>query len=492
MGDTREEVHFMKEEVCNVNSKISVDCLERRYPKIDIQKDIVDSLNKKYNFYVRVPSTEQYERLEAHHLSDRRYWMDNFAYDKLYSEIIEVTGNPGLGYGMGREFFLDNEMMHFLGPIISPKGVIEHMPETMERWNHTKKGTVIENSDGHFKFAIAHNPGIIVSSFAVDYHLGIFDGVAETCGLVGFETQLVKADTKTHYYEFEGRYEFENRPIRIFNQYVVKKLPHVRRSLEVARKMTINSREASIRERLSKEKEERGKNNLKKFVSTRVIKQCIDDDKEPERTLEEKYFAIMFSDIRNFTDLSEKVDKKILAKVLNQYFEELMHPIQGHNGEVDKILGDCIMAFFPTAYDAVSCSIDMRYALKEFNHNLKTQNIPNLSFLRAGIGISTGNMLLGNIGSPQRMNETVIGDIVNTGSRLEGLTKEYKVPIIIDEDTYKDIEQMGMIANEPAIEGNLEQILKEGKVFTREIDVVYPKGKKNQVRIYEVVVPRDL
>jgi len=470
MGDETSEVNLMKEEVCNVNSKISVDCLKRRYPKIDIQTDIINKMNRKYNFFIKVPGTEMYEPLTASHLSDKRYWMSNFGYDRLYAEIIEVTDNPGLGYGMGREFFLDNDMMNFLGPIISAKGVLEHMPETMEKWNHTKNGIVIENSDGHFKFAIAHKPGIIVSPFAVDYHLGIFDGVAEVCGLIGFETQLIFADRKTHYYEFEGEYEYESLPMRVIHNYFTKNLPHVKKTLEVARKKTINSREASIRERILREEKERENRNLQKFLSKRVIEQCM-SDKGPKRTLEKTPLSVMFSDIRDYTGLSERVDETVLEKVLNQYFEAMMHPIYEHKGEVDKILGDNIMAYFKTANDAVSAAVNMRLALKEFNRELKAQNIPNLESIRSGIGISTGNVKLGNIGSLERMNETVIGDIVNIGSRLEELTKEYDVPVIIDETTYKGI---------------------EGKVITREIGVVRPRGKNNEIRIYGVVIPEDL
>lgn len=473
MGDETSEVNLMEEEVCNVNSKISVDCLKRRYPKIDVQKDIVDKMNREYCFFIRVPGTIQYEPLTAAHLSDKRYWMSNFGYDRLYAKIIEVTGNAGLGYGMGREFFLDNDMMNFLGPIISVKGVLQHMPETMEKWNHTKKGIVIENSDGHFKFAIAHHLGVIVSPFAIDYHLGIFDGVAEVCGLVGFETQLVFADKKTHYYEFEGEYDFQRLLTRALNQYIIKNLPHVKKTLEVARKKTINSREASIRERILREEKEHESRNLEKFVSKRVIEQCR-SDKGPERTLEETSRSIMFTDIRDFTPLSERVDKQVIAKLLNQYFEAMNLPITGNNGWVDKYEGDAIMASFPTAYDAVSCAINMRKELERFNgvisssEDYRKNRIPSL---RTGIGIATGNVLLGNMGSEERMNETAIGDIVNTASRLEGLTKEYHVPVIIDEFTYKGI---------------------EGKVLTREIDVVKPRGKNNEIRIYEVLVPQDL
>ncbi len=490
----------MLEEVCSVNSRISVNCLKRRYPHIDIQKDIIKELNEEYDFWVKIPKKDIYEQLTAAHVHDKNLWLSNFFFDRFYAKIIEKTDNPGLGYGMGREFFLDREIMNLVGPIINVKGLIDRMPSSMKKWNHTKKGIVKENSNGHFKFAIAHKPGIIVSPFAIDYHLGIFDGVAEVCGLVGFETQLIKADKENHYYEFEGRYEHKPRLIRLVNQYFIKKLSYVARSMEVARQNTIKNRGAHIRERLLKEKESRAKKKLQKFVSHRVLEHCIDNDLNPERTLEKSYLSIMFSDIRDFTELSERIDNEILADLLNEYFEVVTQPIELNGGWIDKYVGDAIMAFFNTAYGSVISSINMRTELRKFNDRFLIEQKymkSKIDPIRSGIGISTGYMLLGNIGSDKRMDESVIGDKVNTASRLEGLTKIYRVPIIIDEDTHQDIKEIGMIADycldsdtrlSPLqAKKDIEAILNEGKIFTREIDIVRPKGKKKELKIYEVM-----
>jgi class 3 adenylate cyclase len=163
-----------------------------------------------------------------------------------------------------------------------------------------------------------------------------------------------------------------------------------------------------------------------------------------------------------------------------------------HNGYVQTYIGDALMPIFENASDAVKGAIDMRFALREFNdHVMKNPEYTSkgLRFLRTGIGIATGETRHGITGTENRMQETVLGDSVNTGSRLEGLTKMYRVPIIIDGNTCDDLAMQGMIAN-PLEEGSLNQILSGEKILVRELDVVKPKGKNQELTIYEVI-PRS-
>jgi adenylate cyclase len=180
--------------------------------------------------------------------------------------------------------------------------------------------------------------------------------------------------------------------------------------------------------------------------------------------------TILFTDIRSFTTISEKMHPQRLVALLNEYFTEMVGIVMQEEGVVDKYIGDAIMAVFgapvPKKEDpanAVRAAVRMRRALVELNGRLKARGLPSL---HTGIGIHTGEVVAGNIGSEKRMEYTVIGDAVNLASRLETSTKELGVNVLISEDTYartKDVIEVRPV---------------------REITV---KGRKAPVMAYEVL-----
>jgi adenylate cyclase len=185
---------------------------------------------------------------------------------------------------------------------------------------------------------------------------------------------------------------------------------------------------------------------------------------------EELEVTILFSDLRGFTTISEKMDAKSLVALLNEYFTEMVAAVMGEGGVVDKYIGDAIMAVFGApvpkpqdAVNAVRAAVRMREALVKLNERLKARGMPELA---SGIGIHTGVVVAGNIGSEQRMEYTVIGDAVNLTSRLESATKELQVPVLISEETYKRV---------------------QGQVKTREVKQLQVKGRAAPVMTYEVL-----
>jgi adenylate cyclase len=151
--------------------------------------------------------------------------------------------------------------------------------------------------------------------------------------------------------------------------------------------------------------------------------------------------TILFTDIRSFTTISEKMDPQQLVALLNEYFTEMVGIVMQEDGVVDKYIGDAIMAVFGApvpkpedAANAVRAAVRMRRALQDLNKRLEARGMP---VLRTGIGLHTGEVVAGNIGSEKRMEYTVIGDAVNLASRLESNTKELGVNVLVSEDTYE-------------------------------------------------------
>jgi adenylate cyclase len=180
--------------------------------------------------------------------------------------------------------------------------------------------------------------------------------------------------------------------------------------------------------------------------------------------------TILFTDIRSFTGISEKMDPQQLVALLNEYFTEMVGIVMSEDGVVDKYIGDAIMAVFGApvpkpddAVNAVRAAVKMRRALQVLNTRLAERG---LATLRTGIGIHTGEVVAGNIGSERRMEYTVIGDAVNLASRLETSTKDLGVNVLISEDTYA---------------------LTKHVVEARPVREITVKGRKAPVMTYEVL-----
>ena len=177
--------------------------------------------------------------------------------------------------------------------------------------------------------------------------------------------------------------------------------------------------------------------------------------------------SILFSDIRNFTALSERMSPEHLMQFLNSYMEEVVgKQISAKGGFIDKFIGDAVMAIFnqESADHALSSAVAIQRALEQFNQNMKKNGEP---VLKTGIGINTGEVIMGTVGTTERMDSTLIGDEVNLASRLESLTKQYGIDIIISEGTVKNLER-------------------PEDFFLQEIDSVTVKGKSEAVTIYGV------
>lgn len=218
-------------------------------------------------------------------------------------------------------------------------------------------------------------------------------------------------------------------------------------------------------------REKRMKTTMYRYMTPEVANQVLALGEDALMVGERKEVTILFSDIRGYTTLTENLGASEVVALLNQYFETMVEAVFHCEGTLDKFIGDALMAVFGAplplnppeshGWKAVQSALDMRRRLKEFNDS-RPFEVP----FRFGIGISSGEVVSGNIGSQKRMDYTVIGDAVNLSSRLEQLTKEYGCDIILSEFTYS---------------------LCGDRIWVRELDKVRVKGKNQPVGIYELL-----
>jgi len=220
--------------------------------------------------------------------------------------------------------------------------------------------------------------------------------------------------------------------------------------------------------------EGREKRKMKKlfgqYVSKDVYDQLVADPGLARLGGTRREMTVLFSDIRGFTTVSERGQPEEIVHMLNEYFTRMVELVFQHKGTVDKFVGDMVMALFGAPLNdpqhpdhAVQCALEMIRELGRLNEKWKAEGRPVLDI---GIGINTGPMIAGNIGSEQIMSYTVIGDAVNLGSRLESLNKQYGTRIIISDATRERL---------------------TGEYVFKPLGDVIVKGKTKPVAIYEVV-----
>jgi adenylate cyclase len=208
---------------------------------------------------------------------------------------------------------------------------------------------------------------------------------------------------------------------------------------------------------------------LGQYVSPAVLKEVM--DKKQNLTAEvgkKENLTILFSDVRGFTTFSEGNSSEQVVEMLNYYLDKMVDLVFQNNGTLDKFIGDAVMAFYGApirdvnhAESAVKTCLQMKKALIEVNDYFKSKNWPEFEI---GIGLNTGDVILGNIGSSKKLDYTVIGDNVNLASRMEGLTKPYHCKILISQSTFDQL---------------------NGTYPCRIIDLVRVKGKLRPIAIYE-------
>ncbi|MBI3638070.1 MAG: adenylate/guanylate cyclase domain-containing protein, partial [Candidatus Rokubacteria bacterium] len=221
-------------------------------------------------------------------------------------------------------------------------------------------------------------------------------------------------------------------------------------------------------------REQRDRRRLSQFFSPAVLKEVVAQRHDVSLGSSRRLVTVFFSDIRGFTSISERIAPEQVAEMLREYLTEMTEVVFRHGGTVDKYIGDCIMALYNAPLEDPQHAVAaVRTALELQERTLAVSARWEQALgveIRNGVGINTGEAVVGTMGSRQRLEYTAIGDTVNIAARLESLTKDYGVPIIISESTYA---------------------LVRGRFLTRELGAVSVKGKAQPVRVY-TVLPSDL
>jgi len=221
--------------------------------------------------------------------------------------------------------------------------------------------------------------------------------------------------------------------------------------------------------------EQRNKRHLShifgQYIPPSLVEEIDESGQEISLEGESREMSVLFSDVRGFTTISEGLDAIELTRMMNEFLTPFTRAVQQHRGTIDKYMGDCVMAFWGAplsdeehAKHAVLAAFDMIAAVKSLDEPFQKKGWPAI---RVGVGIASGDMNVGNMGSEFRIAYTVMGDTVNLGSRLEGITKQYGVDIIVNDRTASLVPD-----------------------FTfRELDLVRVKGKNEPVAIFEPIGP---
>ncbi|MEZ4888199.1 MAG: adenylate/guanylate cyclase domain-containing protein [Chitinophagales bacterium] len=207
-----------------------------------------------------------------------------------------------------------------------------------------------------------------------------------------------------------------------------------------------------------------------KYVPEPVVQKALSESEETMFEGEQRHIAVLFCDIRGFTPLSEIIPPKEVVTLLNMYYSLMTECVKKHSGTVNQFVGDEVFATFgaPIAYsdnekNAVFCALDMMRCLEKLNHDFAGKFDTEI---KIGIGIHSGEVIAGNMGSEDRVEYSVTGDTVNTGKRIESITRDFPNSILISQVVYDEVSHL---------------------IETEAFEPLFVKGKKEQISVYKVL-----
>jgi class 3 adenylate cyclase/CHASE2 domain-containing sensor protein len=241
----------------------------------------------------------------------------------------------------------------------------------------------------------------------------------------------------------------------VFNIYMFQKFYLVPVFPQILSPLVVFSFIFPYRYFLEEKKKRRIYKTFSYYMDRSIIDTLVGRDLDALLKGEQKHICVMFTDIRDFTSMTQQLSAENIISFLNAYFGRLTGIIQKHNGFIDKLIGDAVLAFFVSegnpVDNALRCSDEIVKEVERINNDTRISGITGGWRLRTGIGLDYGKVVMGNIGSERKMDFTIIGEPVNRASRLEGLTKRFDSPILITDSAHKasggdfDFKHLGLI-----------------------------------------------
>ncbi|MCA9497517.1 MAG: adenylate/guanylate cyclase domain-containing protein [Nanoarchaeota archaeon] len=389
-------------------------------------------------------------------------------------------------YGARNSKKLQTKKIVLLAYLSGPKNTIKRANEFNKMFNKTKYLSLenVTKSGGIIK--LNYYPGYEVIKEICEYNRGWYVGLLEVVGFKGIEINETScvvhgdncctlkvnwdSDNLTFYSKFvKIKDEFIlSFFARTFKNEILKKLSAQEDLVNILR--AENQKSFALIENLEKKNRDLRKSHeiVEKFVASEVLSELKLNNKNPLLFVPEKVNAvILFSDMRDFTNLSEGLDNEYLVAFLNEYYGLTISIYKKYGGIVDKIMGDGIMVIFSNVDNALKASIEVINEIKIFNKRLEIERE-----LRIGIGLTYGEIIKCNLGYIEhKLDRTFIGDIVNQASRIENLNKTYDSQILLSGDFYNRLKDKSLI---------------------RYMDEILVKGKKRKIHLYEYFGCQDI
>ncbi len=419
------------------------------------------------------------------YLTDVDRWINLPECIKLLDIIIEETGNENAVYEMGLNSYDLGSVSSFLRTMITlltPKTLLKKSVSLSSKFNNYVHNELdVETNDLTIIRATYTKPELIPIN-KCEYEESIYSAIPTVFGYKPWDVEQVKCikngdDMCEYHIHTQNVHDSENKTplltrIANFPKYLVLGLSKLTGALDEylaeAEESNRAIRKALVEANESRQESDRKSNIFRVYMRPSLVDRVDLGEDPTEDDLKIIDTSILFSDIRDFTNLSELMGEYDVARFLNSYLSKMSTVIKDY-GEIDKLIGDSIMANFDSVEQSIDAGIKLLEQLQQYNKERFENPDRSTIHIRSGIGGHYGTVTMGNIGSPvSRYDYTLIGDSVNVASRIEGLTKRYGVDFLISDTAYNQLDSTKDTTN------------------IRPIDVVRVKGRNNPVELYEV------
>lgn len=430
----------MPQEIRCLNSLTWIRYLERYHPEISVDLLLEPILiNKK--FRVKEELTGNLKHIDKNYLLNPDNWISSELITEMFIRAKEATRDPLFSYKVG------SKMYYLLGPLLkrtalrlmSTKNIVKRIPKENDKLNRTKKVVVVKNEKRHAIVQLHFNEDLISKKFASKetclHNRGAYESIAMLTGRLASIKEVRCTFEGANYCEFDIRWKYKPKIKRLLNfvRYLIAKdLIGELEEKEYKNLELQHNQEMVIKSRTQELKREKGKIEnahklLSNYVAPQIAKKILEGEAETIYNHQRKKMTFFFSDVVNFTGITDSMEPELVAKLLNEYFLEMFKIIDKYEGTLAQMTGDGLYVFFGApdctndrdhALRCVNMAIDMQSKVREIDNQWFNQGHVQSPF-QIRCGINTGMATVGSYGTSKRMEYVAIGREVNIASRFE-------------------------------------------------------------------------